>query len=308
MNNRKIISLHGDAAPWQRAVKRGPYPMPETAFNASKNTSRNADDVTFICSECGVVPPIVVYIGQTEELGYLRRECTCMERERARREQAAVLEENRAASWARTASRTYTWLGIDQAALALLSFEQFNPDAQPEEYRRSIIDAHSYAQGYASMCAAGVMGQPNLLFLGGYGTGKTHLACAICNRLHEARIRCLFTTAQDLFDSLYAAPFEEKPHILQQASDTPLLVLDDLDKLHVKQQDAEGGSFQKRTLFDILDRRYKGRRPTIITTNVSDLSPWLDGATLSRFYENFQPIPMNGADYRLLRRQLGGGR
>lgn len=305
MNSRKIIPFSGvDAQPMQRAVKRGPHHMPETAFYASRNTSLDAHDVTYICPECGLIPPIVVYIGQTENLGYLRRECACMQRERDRREQAAILEENRAATWAKTASRTYTWLGIDQPALALMSFEQFNPDAQPEEYRLSIIDAYHYAQGYATSCMASVTGQPNLLFLGSYGSGKTHLSCAILNRLHEARIRCLFTTAQDLFNSLYAAPFEEKPLLMQQASDTPVLVLDDLDKLHVKQE--TDGAFQKRTLFDILDRRYKGRRPTIITTNVTDLSPWLDGATLSRFYENFQPIPMNGMDYRLIRRQLRG--
>lgn len=304
MNNRKVIPFgdYTSVPPMQRAVKRGPKPMPEAAFNASQNTSLNAEDVTFICPICGVTPPIQVYIGQSERIGFLRGECDCMYNARQQRGRDAAMDEDRITNWHKTASRTYSWLGIDQPVLALMNFEQFNPDAQPAQYRDAVIAAYEFARGYASMCVASVVGQPNLLFQGPYGTGKTHIACSILNQLRAVGVRCLFTTAQDLFDSLYAAPFEEKPAILRQASDTPLLVIDDLDKLHVNAE--TDGAFQKRTLFDILDRRDKGRRPTIITTNKEDLSPWLDGATMSRLYGNFQPVIMNGVDYRLLKRQL----
>ena len=78
---------------------------------------------------------------------------------------------------------------------------------------------------------------------------------------------------------------------------TPLLVIDELDKLYVKQKDDM--SYQKATLTEILDRRYKRRLPTIITTNEQeDLGLWLSGATISRLQERISALPMNGVDYR----------
>lgn len=303
MNN--IIPWRGpepeNSRPFQRLANRGPIFMPESVFEHSTRTNLDREAVTYVCESCGVVEPIAIDIGGTARIGYLRRECDCQRRERDRLEVINALAAARTEFAQKSASRTYTWLSIDQPELALMTFENFNPDGQPERYRAATLSAYDYARGYASMCLANVSGQPNILFQGKYGTGKTHLACAVLNQLREHGIRCLFTTAQDLFDSLYAAPFDEKPIILRQASDTPLLVLDDLDKLHVAQ--STDGAFQKRTLFDILDRRYKGHRPTIITTNEqTDLSPWLDGATISRLLHNLQSIPMNGADYRLLKR------
>lgn len=288
--------------PMQRLAKRGPIFMPESAFENSTKTSLNREDVVYTCEQCGVIEPIQVAIGgDPERCGYLQGECICRYEAREHENMVRQLAENRAAYTPRAVSRTYTWLGIDQERLSLMTFETFNPDAQPAQYRNAILSAYDFARGYAAMCLANCTGQPNVLFVSpGFGTGKTHLACAILNRLREHGVPCLFTTAQDLFNCLYAAPFEDKPIILRQASDTPLLVVDDLDKLHVPTE--TDGAFQKRTLFDILDRRYKGQRPTIITTNKEDLSQWLDEATISRLSENIQPVPMVGADYRRLKR------
>lgn len=286
----------------ERVGKR-PLPISQEMFNRFDSTSLDREAVTYVCDKCGVVEPREVTIRETGATGYMRRNCQCEElaREKKYREQFAKEQREQRIRW--ISARAYGWLKVDQSSLAEMTFDNFRPEMQPAEHRAAIITAHSYAGGYATQCLANVAGQPNLLFFGNYGTGKTHLACAILNVLRENGVGCLFTTAQDFFDALYAADFDDKPNLLKSASDTPLLVIDDLDKLHVRMD--TDGAFQKRTLFDILDRRYKGRRPTIITTNAQDdLSPWLDGAAISRLSENLQPLPMNGADFRRLKRTL----
>ncbi len=173
------------------------------------------------------------------------------------------------------------------------TFDNFTESYQPKAYQEArawvtrFIQARQYSDTFSS----------NLLLTGGYGTGKTHLAAAILNTLRAQCIPCLFCTAQDLFNALYAAEFEAKQSLLEQASTISLLVIDDLDKLYVRQD--TDGAYQKRTLFDILDKRYKRKLPTIITTNEQQgYGQWLDGATISRLYERITALAMNGTDYR----------
>ena len=86
--------------------------------------------------------------------------------------------------------------------------------------------------------------------------------------------------------------------MIEAAVSTPLLVLDEIDKLYVKETQ-DSMSFQQATLTEILDRRYRRRLPTIITTNAQeDLGKWLSGATISRLQERLTLLQMNGVDYR----------
>lgn len=284
-------------------IEKRPMPLSQSMFDCMTSTSLDRESVTHVCEMCGVVEPREITIKETGITGYMRRSCQCEERAREKKHREQIAKEQREDRIRWVSARAYGWLKVDQPNLAEMTFESFKPEVQPSEHRAAIVTAHSYAAGYATGCLANVAGQPNLLFFGTYGTGKTHLACSIVNVLRENGVGCLFTAAQDFFDALYAADFEGKQKLLKSASDTPLLVIDDLDKLHVRAD--TDGAFQKRTLFDILDRRYKGRRPTIITTNAQDdLSPWLDGASISRLSENLQPLPMNGADFRRLKRAM----
>jgi DNA replication protein DnaC len=131
--------------------------------------------------------------------------------------------------------------------------------------------------------------------MGGYGTGKTHLAASILNELRTQMIPCLFCTAQGFFNALYKA--DDKNGLMDAAVRTPLLVIDELDKLYVKMHDEM--SYQKSQLTEILDRRYRRRLPTILITNEQkDLGIWLNGATMSRLQEKITMLQMNGTDYR----------
>lgn len=103
-----------------------------------------------------------------------------------------------------------------------------------------------------------------LLLMGGYGTGKTHLAAAIANEVVSLGVETLFLTVPDLLDWLrmsygsqettYESRFEEIRNIR-------FLVLDDLGT-----QNATPWAREK--LYQIINHRYTQRLPTLITTNL----------------------------------------
>jgi DNA replication protein DnaC len=192
-------------------------------------------------------------------------------------------------------SRTYSWLGAgeDQVReLEAMTFASFDPTANGEQ----IALAYRRALHYAMSLQECTTGQKNALFVGPYGVGKTHLVCSILNALRAADIACLFVSGNDLFQALYASDFDER--ILRQAIETPLLCLDDLDKLQKKAD----GSYQKTILFTLLNQRHLARRPVILTANADDdWKAWLHEAVLSRLFGHVEAIGMKGQDHRMAR-------
>ena len=103
-----------------------------------------------------------------------------------------------------------------------------------------------------------------LIFKGGYGCGKTHLAAAIANYQLDMGRPVLFVNVPDLLDHLRAA---YSPHSavgydeqFDQVRNTPLLIMDDLGT----QSNTE---WAQEKLYQIFNYRYNARLPTVITTN-----------------------------------------
>lgn len=102
-----------------------------------------------------------------------------------------------------------------------------------------------------------------LLFMGTYGSGKTHLAAAIANQVLQQGKAVLFLTVPDLLDWLRYSfgsqeiNFEQR---FEEIRNIYLLVLDDLGT-----QNATPWAEEK--LYQILNYRYVHRLPTIITSN-----------------------------------------
>ena len=192
-------------------------------------------------------------------------------------------------------SRTYSWLGASEdqvGTLEAMTFSTFAPLANGDQ----VAHAYHRAQEYARSLHTHVTGQKNVLFVGPYGVGKTHLACAILNAARAAGIGCLFAGGNELFQALYDSNFDE--HLLRQAIETPLLCLDDLDKMQKKAD----GSYQKTILFTILNQRHLARRPVMLTANADDdWKQWLHEAVLSRLFGHVEAIGMKGQDYRMVR-------
>lgn len=154
--------------------------------------------------------------------------------------------------------------------------------------------AHKAAWGYSQRDNLFDSERNSLLFLGGVGTGKTHLAAAIANELIDRSIPVLFGTFIDHLQKIK----DEFNHTsldtyLSRMKVTPMLVIDDLGK--EKRTD-----WSQQVLFDVINYRYEHMLPTIITTNFDDteLMNYVGNATASRLNEMSTAIHMNGADYR----------
>lgn len=128
-----------------------------------------------------------------------------------------------------------------------------------EEQRRAVNSSAEIAFDYAN--------DPKgwLLFQGGYGTGKTHLAAAIANWRLDHHEPVLFVTVPDLLDHLRVTygPASEVAYDerFEQFRSVPVLILDDLG--------AESPTpWAQEKLYQLFNDRYVTRLPTVVTTNV----------------------------------------
>jgi DNA replication protein DnaC len=144
--------------------------------------------------------------------------------------------------------------------LRRLTFENLNPEGRhPDEPSRRRFGAALQA---ARSFATEPLGW--LLLLGPPGCGKTHMAAAIANARIAAGEQALFFVVPDLLEQLRKTHQTENELSYDQIFDSvrsaPLLVLDDLGTQSETPWAAE-------KLFQLLNSRFNGRLPTVITTN-----------------------------------------
>jgi len=145
--------------------------------------------------------------------------------------------------------------------LERFTFETFHPEGRglPSDARReSLRLAYELARDFAARP------QGWLLFYGGYGCGKTHLAAAIANALLQQGREVMFVTVPDLLDHLRAAYAPDSPtsydERFERVRNVEVLILDDLGT-----ESATPWALEK--LFQLLNHRYLAQAPTVITTN-----------------------------------------
>jgi len=138
----------------------------------------------------------------------------------------------------------------------------------------------------------------NIVFLGGHGTGKSHLAISLGVEACAAGKRVRFYSVGDLVHQLLEARDARQVFRLQQQlAKYDLLILDELGMTDCKQ---DGGNL----LFQVISSRYE-RCSTIITTNL-EFKDWttifgtqqLTNALLDRLVHRCQIVPVNGESYR----------
>jgi DNA replication protein DnaC len=198
------------------------------------------------------------------------------------------------------------------------SFGNFDKSRQPAAFNRCKAYADNYDIIHSEKTSSLLMFSEK-----SWGTGKTHLASAICNaiidRWHgEWQGVPHFISEPELFDRIratYSYSFSDRESkesefaIVNRCIATPLLVLDDIGKVEVSDL-----KFVQRTLFTIIDGRYKaGPRPVVMTTNLSidKLRDHLGGAnqaSFDRLMEMTQGrfIQMEGKSFRQSKLNDGG--
>ncbi|WP_462322611.1 ATP-binding protein [Halochromatium sp.] len=154
------------------------------------------------------------------------------------------------------------------------------------DYQADIAEqllARSICQDYACALSAGQRPGETLLLLGGPGTGKTHLACAILATLVRAGQRGWYVSLPSALRSLRDASASRsqgsEADAFAQLSAPDLLVLDDL--IDAPQDDHRG------VLFEVLDARYAQQRATILIGDLpaSRLEHALGPRVIERFHE-----------------------
>jgi DNA replication protein DnaC len=145
-------------------------------------------------------------------------------------------------------------------ALKSHSFQTFLPDGH------GLTEAKQRNLRIAYECALDFAKNPSgwLIFKGGYGCGKTHLAAAIANYRIDLGHPVLFINTPDLLDHLRAAfsPSADTGYDTRfdQVRNAPLLILDDLGT-------QSNTDWAQEKLYQIFNYRYNARLPTIVTTN-----------------------------------------
>lgn len=138
----------------------------------------------------------------------------------------------------------------------------------------------------------------NIVFIGGQGTGKTHLAIALGIEACNGSKRVRFFTAADLVHQLLEAKDEKQVlRYQQQLSRYDLLIIDELGRVECT---ADGAAL----LAQVLSNRYE-RNATVITTNL-EFKQWstvfctqqLTAAVLDRLMHHSHIVEANGESYR----------
>jgi DNA replication protein DnaC len=138
----------------------------------------------------------------------------------------------------------------------------------------------------------------NIVFIGGQGTGKTHLSIALGMQACSQGKRVKFFTVAELTHQLIEARDEKQLlRFQQQLARCDLLIMDELGRI-------EGTQDGANLLFQVLGSRYE-RSATIITTNL-DFQDWssvfmtknLTAAVLDRLNHRCHLVEVNGESYR----------
>ena len=140
----------------------------------------------------------------------------------------------------------------------------------------------------------------NVVFIGGVGLGKTHLAVALAHTACLNNVSTLFAPAVDIVNTLSAAQATNTLSKALKTYVTPrLLMIDELGYLPMDKRGAD-------LLFQVISARYE-RGPIIITTNtvykqwsqVFNNDSTITTAILDRLVHHCETITIEGKSYRM---------
>lgn len=155
------------------------------------------------------------------------------------------------------------------------SFEDRTSEGLPPDETKSLQKVLKAAHNYAE--------KPRgwLVLMGGYGSGKTHLAAAIANYRAGLGDPPLFIMVPDLLDHLRATFSPNSNTTFDRRFDeirtTPLLVLDDLGTQSMT-------PWVREKLYQLFNYRYNRELPTVITT--ADSMNEMDARIRSRLLDS----------------------
>lgn len=142
----------------------------------------------------------------------------------------------------------------------------------------------------------------DLLLIGQSGTGKSHLAKALCLIGCKQQRRVLYTSCAEMMASLFASLADNTlRQVIKRYTRVELLLVDDLGYDPIEQEDAR----EAQLLYKVLEARHQ-KASTIVTSNLpADEWPdylgnhYLTVALLDRLLFHGTAITIDGPSYRL---------
>ena len=170
------------------------------------------------------------------------------------------------------------------------SFESYR--AETPAQRSALTAARDYAENFRRHARTG----ESLLMLGKAGTGKSHLAASVLQAIMPEHCG-LYTTASDVIEMIRETwrrdSDKSQGRVMQMLSTVPLLVIDEVGVQY-------GTESEQNTLFQIIDRRYRDRRPLILMANLqpAELQALLGDRVYDRLREVSKVLTFDWESYR----------
>lgn len=170
---------------------------------------------------------------------------------------------------------------------------EFDFDFQPTVDRALVMDLATLAW---------VGRHEDLVIIGQSGTGKSHIAKAMCVAGCGQERRVRYTSCADMLSDLHASLADGSlREVLKEYTKPELLLIDDLGYDTIEQEQARDAQL----LYKVLDARH-GVGSTIITSNLEAEkwaeylgNPYVTVALLDRLLFRATAITINGPSYRL---------
>ena len=151
--------------------------------------------------------------------------------------------------------------------------------------------AHRYVEQWQTICPETL----GLLLWGGVGTGKSFLAGYIANALIEQEVPVCMTNFARILNDLNSG-LSGRNQIVDKLCRYPLLIIDDFGI-------ERGTEYALEQIYNIVDSRYRSRKPLIVTTNLTlDKLRHPQDTAYARIYDRLLemcvPLSCIGASFR----------
>ena len=241
---------------------------------------RNEADGLIYCAKCHTPRQHRIQLNDRVLLPTVRCRCQqeAYEKEEAERKQQEFLMQ---------VSRLKT-NGLQDKSLRDYTF------ANDKGYNPEIQKAHDYVAHWEEMKAKSL----GLLLWGDVGTGKSFFAGCIANALLEKGIPVLMTNFSRILNTLTGMYSDDRNQFIDSLNKYSLLIIDDLGI-------ERGTEFSLEQVFNVIDSRYRSKKPMIVTTNLTldELKHPVDLAharIYDRILERCVPLKINNQNIREL--------